>query len=138
MGIVKELKDFMFDIESKITNKEDLSYIKSRFQEMENRIINSDLEQKGGNIEKRLEELELSVKRIEEDIYDDEPIEFDIICPFCNFEFGIDLSNGAEEAKCPSCNQTLELDWTGNAEEQKGCCKSGCGGCGMRLQDEDM
>lgn len=43
---------------------------------------------------------------------DNEDYEFEIICPYCDFEFvvGKDTKN-KKEIKCPKCSEVIELDW---------------------------
>ena len=97
----------------------------------------------------RMQQLENTMKQIEEDIYldsDEEELGFEIMCPYCNAEFEVDMNEEIKsEVKCPECNNIIELDW--NQDE---CCGGHCGSCeshcnfednsddGCNCEDEDM
>ncbi len=90
------------------------------------------------DIEKRLEELENQVQkmqktldRIQNELFieEDEGVEFEIECPYCENSFIVELTEINEEVKCPECNNTIELDWTGNTEwEEQNNSQFGCNG----------
>ena len=69
--------------------------------------------------------------------------DFEIVCPYCENEFLIDLKQ--KNFECPKCNNLIELDWTGNMEEEQeqksnGCAGkcSGCKGCeGLNIDEDD-
>ena len=68
--------------------------------------------------------------------------DFEIVCPYCENEFLIDLNQNQNKIECPKCNNFIELDWTGDLEEQQedlGCTGrcSGCSGCQSLNIDED-
>lgn len=155
MGTIKnEYKSFLDDIEKNIKNKEDLEYIKKRFtsfldvmleqmdhvmdykkEEIEN------LEKTQKQIEEKIEKMQNVINNIEKDIYAEDGFDFEIICPYCNYEFIIDMDENRTEVECPECNNTIELDWSGDVEgddEQSGCSGS-CHGChGCDDEDDDM
>ena len=155
MGTLKnEYKSFLDDVEKNIQDEKDLTYIKERFT----KFLDSMLEQmdkfmdyKKDEIEKiektqkelnqKLEKMQQVIDNIEKDIYSDEGFDFEIICPYCNYEFIIDVDENKTEIKCPECHNTIELDWTGNIddEEEGGCLGQcgGCSGCGKQEIDEE-
>ena len=152
MGTIKnEYKSFLDDIEKNVKNKEDLKYIKERFtifmDVMLNQIDNI-VEYKSENL-KRLEdsqkELEVKVKKIqnildniEKDIYSEDGFDFEIVCPYCNYEFIIDIDENRTEVECPECKNTIELDWSGDVDDEHGC-NGNCSGCsGCEDEDDDM
>ena len=155
MGTIKnEYKSFLDDIEKNIKNKEDLKYIKERFaifmDVMLNQIDNI-VEYKSENLtrlENSQKELEDKVKKmqnildnIEKDIYSEDGFDFEIVCPYCNYEFVIDVDENKTEIQCPECQNIIELDWSGNPDDdaENGCngdCH-GCNGCDDQENDED-
>ena len=41
-----------------------------------------------------------------------EDFEFEIVCPYCNYEFIADIDEHEDEILCPECNNPIELDWS--------------------------
>jgi uncharacterized Zn-finger protein len=115
------------------------------------------------DIERKITLMQQDIKEIEEDIYIDNvdsiydendelefnnvnenEYDFEIVCPYCDNEFLIDLDQENSEIECPQCNNIIELDWTGNTEEQaenKNKCGGGhcsnCSGCGFIEKDDE-
>ena len=153
MGTIKnEYKSFLDDIEKNIKNKEDLKYIKERFaifmDVMLNQIDNI-VEYKSENLtrlENSQKELEDKVKKmqnildnIEKDIYSEDGFDFEIVCPYCNYEFIIDIDENKTEVECPECKNIIELDWTGDVDDELDGCNGHCSGCsGCNDEDDDM
>ena len=154
MGNLKnEYKNFLDDIEKNIKNKEDLEYVKERFadfmdivlNDMENILDYKDeemkkLEVKQNEIETEMNKLKTIVDHIEKDIYDEGGFDFEIVCPYCNYEFVIDVDDNKTEVQCPECKNIIELDWNGG-EDEEGCNGSchGCSGCDdVEDEDDDM
>ena len=153
MGTIKnEYKSFLDDIEKNIKNKEDLKYIKERFaifmDVMLNQIDNI-VEYKSENLtrlENAQKELEDKVKKmqnildnIEKDIYSEDGFDFEIVCPYCNYEFIIDIDENKTEVECPECKNIIELDWTGDVDDEPDGCNGHCSGCsGCDDEDDDM
>ena len=154
MGNLKnEYKSFLDDIEKNIKNKEDLEYVKERFadfmdivlNDMENILDYKDeemkkLEVKQNEIETEMNKLKTIVDHIEKDIYDEDGFDFEIVCPYCNYEFVIDVDENKTEVQCPECKNIIELDWNGG-EDEEGCNGSchGCSGCDdVEDEDDDM
>ena len=66
------------------------------------------------------------------DVYVDENFDFEIVCPYCNYEFVSDFSqNLKEQVECPECHNIIELDWNNHEEHDCSghcsCCESECG-----------
>ena len=95
----------------------------------------------------RVEVLENIMDEMESDIYDDDfmdemfddddtftieddDIEFEVVCPYCNYEFTADVNETEmkEEIQCPKCNKTIELDWNDD-DFGFGCSDGGCSHC---------
>ena len=127
-------KKILEDLENNIKDPQDLLYTKEKFMELsllfmdiiDRLTILTDARIK--EIEDKLTEIDnyicsvLSiVDEIEGDIYeDDENYEFEIVCPYCNYEFTTDIADEEkEEIKCPKCNNIIELDW--NSEDEYSC-----------------
>ena len=133
-----------------------VKYKENKITEIEK--IQSELERKMNGIEHDIAEIQqdiyfddfedMSPEEIEEmnEMYDDEEYDTQIVCPYCENEFLVDLSQELNEIQCPECNNIIELDWTGNVEEEPqsnhncgaGHC-SQCPGCGSnKKEDDDM
>ena len=82
------------------------------------------------------------VDEIEGDIYEDEDsYEFEIVCPYCNYQFETEFDENQKEVKCPECNNVIELDWSCDDDCEDHCgdgCDS-CSGCGHHHDiDQDL
>jgi hypothetical protein len=111
----QELSMMFMDVIDRLTNLTDM-----RIKEVE---------EKQKTIESQIDVVKKAVDGIENDIYEeDEPYEFEIVCPYCNNEFVADINSDENtEIECPECHNIIELDW--NGEEECGGCCSHCGGC---------
>ena len=129
--ICNEFKKFIKDLEDNIQNKEDLNYVLKRsdglikvvikalneLEEQEEKKIKKILkrqkkyEERMTEIESKMENLNENIETIFKDIYEDEEWDFNITCPYCNFEFSANIDENEEEIICPECNNTIELDW---------------------------
>ena len=149
----EEYKLFLDDLNKNIKNKEDLEYIKQRLEQFINSTveqIEANLEKKEAKIEKienqnklieeKMTKMEEIIQNIERDIYSEDGFDFEIICPYCNYEFVIDVDEEKTEIKCPECQNIIELDWSGDPDKEQGCngeC-SHCSGCGEEDNEDDM
>lgn len=158
MGLLKnEYKSFLDDIEKNIKNKEDLDYIKQRFVGFMDAVLEEmdyisgykaeqieALEKSQKEVQSKLEKMQAVLDNIEKDIYAEEGFDFEITCPYCNYEFFIDVDENKTEVECPECKNTIELDWNGDVDDDldnnSGCSGScgGCHGCGGNDDDDDM
>lgn len=118
------------DIEKHIKGQEEQIYVKQKFLEFLDKVVSEFEEELNHNemkiqeltykeqfLEEKLESLSETVNGITRDIYDEEDDDFEIICPYCNYEFESDIGEYVEEIKCPECGNTIELDWDGNIDE---------------------
>lgn len=154
MSLLKnEYKSFLDDIEENIKDKDDLEYIKQRFSAFMDVVLNqmdsimnykdekiNELEKMQNELDARMAKMQQVIDHIEKDIYDEDGFDFEIVCPYCNYEFVIDLDENKSEIECPECKNMIELDWTGNIDdEQSGCGGSchGCHGCGEEDEEDD-
>lgn len=154
MSLLKnEYKSFLDDIEKNIKDKDDLEYIKQRFSAFMDVVLNqmdsimnykdekiNELEKMQNELDARMAKMQQVIDYIEKDIYDEDGFDFEIVCPYCNYEFVIDLDENKSEIECPECKNMIELDWTGNIDdEQSGCGGSchGCHGCGEEDEEDD-
>ena len=146
---MNKYQSFLEDIENNIKNKEDLEYVKQRFEEFQHGC--SDKKEKLEELEQRIEELESSMKTVKKEMYlgedEDKVVEevdtdyqFEVACPFCNTEFFADISEETKAITCPSCKKEIELDWSDDFEDFGGCggCGSSCGTCGGCGIEDDM
>ena len=150
----KEFKNFMDDLEKNIKNKEDLEYVRGRtadflnvvLEQMEN-IINfkeekiNQMETMQQELDQKMNKIQQTIDNIEQDIYSEDGFDFEIVCPYCNYEFFIDVDSEKSEIECPECKNIIELDWTGGEEPEDsqncaGHC-SHCNGCD-EPEDDDM
>ena len=154
MSLLKnEYKSFLDDIEKNIKDKDDLEYIKQRFSAFMDVVLNqmdsimnykdekiNELEKMQNELDARMAKMQQVIDHIEKDIYDEDGFDFEIVCPYCNYEFVIDLDENKSEIECPECKNMIKLDWTGNIDdEQSGCGGSchGCHGCGEEDEEDD-
>lgn len=131
-------KNIMKDLEENIKNKEDLDYIKTQIYNISVLFLDeldklADLNMnkidtlitRYKDINERIQKVEASVNHIEKDIYMEEGYDFEIACPYCNYEFTVDFEDGVKkEVTCPECKNVIELDW--NEEEH---CHGECSAC---------
>lgn len=151
-NIKNEYKSFLDDIEKNIKNKEDLEYIKKRFTSFLDVILEQidyiadykkeemeKLEQAQKKIEEKMAKMQTVIDNIEKDIYSEDGFDFEIVCPYCNYEFIIDVDENKTEIECPECKNTIELDWTGDVNDEHNECAGDCNGChGCDDEDDDM
>lgn len=157
-NLQEKFKNIIDDLDKNIENKKDLEYIKTQIYNISILFIDeldkiSELNMdrvnrliaKHKELTNRMQQLENNMKKIEEDIYldsEEEELGFEIICPYCNEEFEVDMNDELKsEVKCPECNNIIELDW--NQDECNGHCGScgdDCGHCedDCNCDDEDM
>ena len=149
----EEYNNFLKDIEKNLKNKEDLEYVKVRFSMFVDKVIDemdmlvdyktqkmSELEQKQKEIDDKMSKMQQIIDNIEKDIYSDDGFDFEIICPYCDNQFVIDVDEDKTEVECPVCNNIIELDWSGDVEEDSDChgsC-SGCHGCDDEPEEEQQ
>lgn len=153
MSLLKnEYKSFLDDIEKNIKDKDDLEYIKQRFSAFMDVVLNqmdsimnykdekiNELEKMQNELDARMAKMQQVIDHIEKDIYDEDGFDFEIVCPYCNYEFVIDLDENKSEIECPECKNMIELDWTGNIDDEQSGCGGSCHGChGCGEEDDDM
>lgn len=124
------------DIENHIQDEQEKKYVIEKFQELSmvfmdiidrltymNDIKMKEIEERQREIDNKLEEVKQSVDGIESDIYEEgEDYEFEIICPYCNYQFLADISSDTNtEVECPECHNIIELDWNGEEECEHEC-----------------
>ncbi len=154
MGVLKnEYKSFLDDIEKNVKNKEDLEYVKGRFATFLDIVLDQmdyimdykqdeieKLESTQNKLTSQIHQMQQVIYNIEKDIYLDDGFDFEIVCPYCNYEFIIDVDENNTEVKCPECKNIIELDWSGDVdEEEQNGCSGNCQGCqGCQDEDDDM
>lgn len=144
-------------IEERITDPEDLDFIKQQIADISilyidelNKIM--DLSERRVNqvyenqkvLEKKMSELEKGMNTIEKELFVEDEYDFEITCPYCNYEFIADINSDKKEVECPECHNLIELDWNQDEHDCEGHCCS-CDGCehdeediDEDSQDEDM
>ncbi len=135
-------KQIIKDLEDNIKDEKELEFVKEKFADMSmlfmdmiervTRLTDSkiqEIEQKQHDILNKINSVQSAVSGIESDIYEDEEnYEFEIVCPYCNYEFAADIEDESkEEIICPECHNTIELDW--NQEEEVSGCSGSCSHC---------
>ena len=146
-----EYDKFLQDIEKEITDKKQLEYIKVRFAMFVDKVIDKidmildykeermiELEEKQKQIENKIGNLQQIIDNIEKDIYSEDGFDFEIICPYCDNQFVIDVDENRTEVECPVCNNIIELDWSGELEDDEECGENcmGCHGCDEEPEEE--
>lgn len=111
----------------------------------EYKILLEDIQKRLKNVEENQNEIKSKMSKIEnvlnhikEDIYCNEDFDFEIVCPYCEHEFVIEMKEDKKEVQCPECKNMIELDWSGDLDEE-GCSGhhcSGCQGCDEGLDDD--
>lgn len=138
-------------IEERITNPEELEFIKQQIADISilyidelNKII--DLSERRVNqvyenqkiLEKKLTDLEKGMSTIEKELFVEDDYDFEIVCPYCNYEFLTDINSNKKEIECPECHNMIELDWNGEENEcADGHCST-CNGCAHEQEDEEV
>ena len=97
-------------------------------------------------IDEKMAKMQQVIDHIESDIYLDEfcdcedDCDFEIVCPYCEYEFLINPEEHKYEVECPECKNVIELDWSGDFDEEDRCSGHchGCSGCEDSDEDEDM
>ena len=141
MGILKnEYKSFLDDIEKNVKNKEDLEYVKKRFASFLDIVLDqidyvmdykkdeiAKLENTQNQLVSQINQMQEVIDHIEKDIYSEDGFDFEIVCPYCNYEFIIDVDE----------NKTEDIE--GEENNHGGCQGGSCHGCnGCDDQEDDM
>lgn len=143
-------KQIIEELESNINEQETLKFVKEKFADLSMLFIDiidrvteltdvrmKTIEEKQKDIASRILAVQTAVDGIESDIYeDDDNYEFEIVCPYCNYEFTTALEEeDKEEVQCPECHNIIELDWNPEAEAN---CSSNCSHCsaGCNIAEE--
>lgn len=121
----KKFKEVIKNLEQNIVNKDDLVYSKSQITELamvfldELERIETSYQKKIESCESRIDALESSINKIENDFFEEDYEDTDlehIKCPYCNTNFFIEFDDTKKEVKCPDCKNIIELDW-GNFDD---------------------
>ncbi len=105
------------------------------------------LEDKQKELDSKAKRLDAIINKIENELFideeDGEDLVFEIACPYCNYNFEIEMDELKTEVSCPECNNIIELDWNCSEEHDDlgGHC-SCCNGCedteNYEDEDDDM
>lgn len=120
--ISKKYNEILSNLESHISNKKDLDYIKKQITDLTIVYIdeldknNNKTSKKFNNIEKRLLEIENKIDLLDdvEDEFIEEPENDNaekISCPYCNYSFFVKYDISNNETTCPKCDNLIVLDW---------------------------
>ena len=123
-NINNKYKNIIDEIEYKIKNKEDLDFVKEKFTELSVFFIDiidkltsitnarlNEIEESQREIDNKISKVQSVVNNIENDIYaDDENCEFEIICPYCNYQFVTDIDSEINEELIEALCVFVELD----------------------------
>lgn len=151
----KNYKKVISEIEENIKDPTEREFVKSKvselavmFMETIERIVETT--EKQAKIERKINNLQSSLRRIEEDIYimedeedeecseecgchhcgdemHDNDYEFEILCPYCNYEFVTGKDTNLEnEIECPNCHNVIELDWQEYCDGECNECENHC------------
>lgn len=158
-SLEKKYQELIHCLEKNIKDAKELSIAKEKLADL---VVNySNLVSKSLEMDNKLERIELNMasmherlNSIEDDLYlnmdeedeDDDGIdemhdndfEFEIVCPYCQYEFITDSTyKNISQIRCPKCKKTIELDWQDEPLECGGHCHS-CGGhCGEDEEDNE-
>lgn len=134
-------KEIIAKIEERITDEEELKFIKQQMIDLSmiyldelDKIMNlserrvQQIYENQKMLEQKMNELEKGVNTIEKELFVEEEYDFEIVCPYCNYEFLTDINSSKKEIECPECHNTIELDWNGEEHDCGGHCGT-CAGC---------
>ena len=132
--MIKELSDemnqFLSDIKKNIKDPETKLYLVNRIEKLydaifknleeivdykEDKIKQMEIRQEKNS--KKLEEMENKLENLSSEFYEEDAV-FEIVCPYCNSEFDVNIDKNSNEIVCPECNNIIELDW--NDEDENG------------------
>ena len=140
--IISELKE-------NIKDEQDREFVINKFQELSVMFMDiidrlayltdlriKEVETQQKEIDEKMAKIQKAVDGIENDIYEDnDAYEFEIICPYCNYEFVTDISSDVNtEVECPECHNMIELDWNNEEDEE---CIHDCSYCEHECVAED-
>ena len=138
--ITERCKQIIQELENNIKNPENLEFAKTGVYNLLETFL-QEVEKIQENAENRIKKLvqnqinlDKRISTIENDIYEDEDGEMEIICPYCNHEFSVECDELKEEIVCPECNNTIELDW--HDDHSCSCCDDNCN-CDDCEEDND-
>lgn len=137
----------MAKIDDKITDKKELEFIKeqittismlyidelNRIMDLSERRVNQVYENQK-SLQIKMDKIEKSMNTIEKELFVEDDYDFEIVCPYCNYEFLTDINSSKKEVQCPECHNTIELDW--NAEENEYTCGGHCDGCTGCIEED--
>jgi phage FluMu protein Com len=143
----KEYQKIINELEKEIANKKDLEIAKKKLYNIYEYIINKEADNKLNiknvlenqeQMREDIDKLKKAVLNIEEDIYEDfdesnyhsqfdnfyktdkmhdNDYEFEITCPYCNYDFIADNSYiNKIQIPCPKCKRIIDLDWSSTDE----------------------
>lgn len=126
-------------IEERIKDEEELGFIKQQIIDVSMLYINElnkviDISERRVNqvvenqriLEKKQNQIESTLSNMEKEFFvEDDEYDFEIVCPYCNYEFVSDIASDIKEVECPECHNMIELDWN----EDEGGCDGHCSGC---------
>ena len=120
-----EMMNFIKSLETTIKDENELQCVKEKtahlfevFADELEKVFNykedeiKQIEQRQQQADDRLEEMDVIIKTITKDLYD-EYEDFEIVCPYCNYEFDSEVDETISEIICPECENIIELDWGG-------------------------
>lgn len=136
-------KRIVSELTSKMENEQDKKLVEEKMSELSLLFLDviSSMTDHTQNKIKQLEEtqrelghkVELMEQNFEEllgNIYEEEDFDFEIVCPYCNHQFVIDMEQEdlTKEIRCPECQNMIELDWDleGDCEGDCSCCHHDC------------
>lgn len=139
----KEYQKIINELEKEIANKKDLEIARKKLYNIYEYIINKEADNKLNiknvlenqeQMREDIDKLKKAVLNIEEDIYEDfdesnyhsqfdnfyktdkmhdNDYEFEITCPYCNYDFIADNSYiNKIQIPCPKCKRIIDLDWS--------------------------
>lgn len=131
----KNYKKIMSELEKNISDPQELEYVKKQvnklsisFLEQMDKLIQDNEEKiesiilNQNDLNKKILKMEKQLEEIESDIYMDESTEVNVSCPYCNYQFTVDVDESDSEIICPECNNIIELDWNDG-------CSGNCNDC---------
>lgn len=124
-----EMNLYMAEMEKHFQSEEDKEYFKEKTIDLFDKILSNmeeianyrekeinDIVKKQKTAEKQISELSSAMEQMSKELYG-EYDEFEIVCPYCNCQFDVDVDETTKEVICPECNNIIELDWNEDQDE---------------------
>lgn len=120
------------EISSHISNKEEKKYVEKKVIELSSIYLElldrltkmshvkmNAIEESQAKLIEKVARIQDAINLIQNDIYEWDSYDFEIICPYCNHSFITEMTGEyLKEIECPECHNKIELDWDEKEKKQ--------------------